>query len=109
MPLRPCLDCGALSKGSRCPTHDAAIKRRRDQRRPSTTERGLGAEHRRQVKALLAETGPLTNCPNCGRPITPKNPITGEHGVARAHGGTEVTGLICRICNSTAGGGIRRR
>lgn len=109
MPLKPCLDCRRLSQGSRCPEHAAAHEAARYRRRPSTTARGLGWDHQRQVRDLKRALGPLDACPRCGQPITPDNPITGEHGVPRAHGGTEVTELVCRRCNSKAGAGIRRR
>jgi hypothetical protein len=107
MPLRPCLTCGALSRGSRCPTHTREVQAIRDAKRGTTNERGLGAEHQRQRRALIDAAGPIMNCPRCDRPITAKNPLTGEHGVARAHGGTELTGLICRSCNSSLGATIR--
>jgi len=57
---------------------------------------------------MIDRAGPLTRCPRCGRSITAANPITGEHGQARAHGGTTVTELMCKICNSTLGAKIRR-
>lgn len=108
MTLRPCLDCGKPAAGTRCPAHKAQHAREREARRGTPSQRGLDASHRRQVAALKREAGPITCCPRCGRPITPANPISGEHAIARAHGGTEVTGLICRSCNSSAGATVRR-
>jgi hypothetical protein len=86
-----------------------AIEARKTARRGSASQRGLGAEHRRERQQMLDDAGPITHCPRCHRPITPQNPITGEHGTPRAHGGSQITSLICRSCNSTAGGSIRRR
>lgn len=106
MALRPCLDCGSPSMNSRCPVHKAQREARRDAVRGSTTQRGLGWSHQQQVAELKLRR-PLGHCPRCGRRITARNPLTGEHGTARAHGGTKVTDLICRICNSADGARIR--
>jgi len=109
MPLRPCLDCGKLTPNSRCPDDEQVRQRAKDAKRGTAHQRGLGAAHRAERQSLISEVGPIASCPRCGRPITPQNPITGEHGVARAHGGTEITGLICRSCNSSLGARIRRQ
>lgn len=45
MPMRPCLDCGRPTEGSRCPSCRGEQNRARDQRRGTTTARGYGAEH----------------------------------------------------------------
>lgn len=122
MPLRPCLGmpgqpCSKLADGSRCPEHEQAHKRagyaRQDARRGNPTQRGLGHQHRAQVAALkrawVAEHGALpTACPRCGRPITPTNPLTGEHSLPRAQGGTRADVLICLACNSSLGAQVRR-
>lgn len=115
-PLRPCLGlpgqppCRRLSStGSRCVSCKAAYTKARDARRGSPTQRGLGAQHRAQVQALVdAAGGTPTHCPRCNKPITKSNPITGQHDQARAHGGTHVTSLLCRTCNSSLGARIRR-
>jgi HNH endonuclease len=108
MSKRPCLDCGEPTQGSRCARCRAVQDRARDAVRGNTTQRGLGAEHQRQVAELKREAGPLSYCPRCGRAITKANPITGQHVVPRAHGGTKATELECKICNSSAGATIRR-
>jgi hypothetical protein len=106
MLMRPCLDCGRPSRGSRCPVHESLRQSARDARRGSREERGLGYHYRKERDALVAEAG-LTHCPRCERPITKTNPITAEHGTPRAHGGTEITGLLCRSCNSSLGATVR--
>jgi hypothetical protein len=94
MPLRPCLDCGRLSPQSRCPRH-----------RRTTTQRGLGYTHQRQAAAQIAA---VPWCEDCGHTGSPDNPLTGEHGTARVHGGTQVDRTLCRRCNSARGSKIRR-
>ena len=48
----PCLDCGALSRGSRCPRCQSA----REAARGSTTERGDGARWQRTSARALPVT-----------------------------------------------------
>lgn len=107
MPKRPCLDCGQLSAGPRCPAHTQARQRARDQARGSTTSRGLGWAHRQQRTGLL-EADQTGACPGCGEAYTPDNPATAEHSTARSRGGTEADRLLCRRCNSAAGGRLGR-
>ncbi|HCT78575.1 MAG TPA: hypothetical protein DGT23_18740 [Micromonosporaceae bacterium] len=121
MALRPCLglpgmpSCGKLATGghSRCPSCRGAYNRARDLLRGSPTQRGLGSTHRAQVKALIeayiAEHGHTPNtCPMCSRDITKSNPITGQHTVPRAQGGTHADTLLCLSCNSSEGARVRR-
>lgn len=113
MPLRPCLDCGTLTQGTRCPTH-ADIKRRasnarhrphRD-RRPDydATEKQRRAQ---TVAAWRAQHGDL--CPGWQRPPhmadPTTNPLTADHHHAVHAGGAErgPLGVLCRSCNSSKG------
>jgi len=105
--LKPCLTCGKPTPGRRCPVHESQRNRARDAARGSRDDRGLGWDYRHERDRLVAQAG-LTNCPRCDRPITKANPITAEHGRARAHGGETITGLICQICNSSLGAQVRR-
>lgn len=75
---RPCLDCQRLhpGPGPRCPTHRS--------QRPSTTQRGLGYNHRRLARQVLAEE---KHCHLCGQPARPGDPLTADHIIPRAHGG----------------------
>ena len=109
MPVKPGLSCGKLSQNSRCEPCRLAYQRARENRRGTITERGLGWEHQKARKAILDKVGPITACPHCDAPIDASNPITGEHGIPRVDGGTEVTELICRLCNSASGGRTRRK
>ena len=120
MPRRPCLGvdgnyCGILveSPKRRCSNCESARNRARDAIRGNSTQRGLGAGHRAQVKAMveafISENGhPPTRCGDCGEDFTAENPLSGEHGLARIHGGSTVTKIVCLRCNSRAGARIRR-
>ena len=81
---KPCLDCGALSSGTRCPTHTKARARARDRRRGTRQQRGLGAEYDQARAILLANA---TVCAVCGLPGTPDDPLTAGHIQARQDGG----------------------
>lgn len=105
MPMRPCLDCGHLSPDTRCGIHARAQQQARDARRGSSTQRGLGSAHRRQAAAQIAA---VPYCERCGHQGSPDNPLTAEHGLPRARGGSQVTGTLCRSCNSSSGGSVRR-
>ncbi len=107
MPLRPCLDCGAPSQGSRCEAHRVAHDNQRYARRGTTTERGLGATHQGQRRHLLT-TDRTGICPRCGQPYTANNPATAEHSTPRSRGGVIADGLLCRRCNSSAGARLPR-
>lgn len=90
--LKPCLNCGALSDRTRCPTHRARPPR------PTTLTR-TAAERRRRaavVAAWRAEHGDW--CPGWGRPAHPATDLTADHVTAAAHGGTELA-VLCRPCN----------
>ncbi len=57
---RPCLDCGVLTTGSRCPQHRAQQERQRG----TTTQRGYGSQHqteRQRLEATLPQP-----CGYCG-------------------------------------------
>lgn len=105
MPLRPCLDCGQLSSASRCPDHARQRSAAREAARGSSTARGLGTEHRRAAREQIKA---VPYCERCGHEGSLDNPLTGEHGTPRAHGGTAITGTLCRSCNSSAGARVRR-
>lgn len=90
MPRKECLSCRRLysGSGSYCAACTAARYR-------TTTQRGLGHDHRKIVAALLADN-PV--CYWCGkRPAT-----TGDHLVPRSLGGTNDPDNYvpaCSTCN----------
>lgn len=97
-PLRPCLDCGALTRaGSRCPLH----QRQQDRQRGNATQRGYD----RQWRALTAAA--ITAQPWCSwclHPGSPDNPLTGDHVRPKAAGGPNDASnvrVLCRRCNSS--------
>ena len=100
---RPCLECGALTEGSRCPEH----RRERDriqlaskrERRPR-----ISSEDRRRAEAVRewrAEHGDW--CPGWQRPPHPATDLTADHLVSFAVSGDEHGELVvlCRSCNSS--------
>jgi hypothetical protein len=64
---KPCLDCGALSPNTRCPTHTRAKSRARG----TTTARGYGHQHQQRKAQDEATTLPTDPCPKCGLPLGP--------------------------------------
>jgi 5-methylcytosine-specific restriction enzyme A len=101
MPVKPCLNCGRLSTGTRCPahtrTHQVQAQRAKRTRRPYTYE-----EQRRRAKAVddwVAVHGWL--CPGWRRPAHKSRDLTADHVHAVAAGGAEDGHLqvLCRSCN----------
>lgn len=109
-PLRPCLGgldgkpCGRLSQGTRCPDHARQRERvrtlaKRDRRPYTHSERVRRAT---VVEAHRATQGEV--CPGWQRPshpTDPANPLTADHPIAVAAGGSEQQSLsvLCRVCN----------
>jgi len=101
MPLRPCLDCGALSTGARCPgdtrARDRTITRAKREVRPYTW-----AEQQRRAEAVRAHRSLFGDwCPGYQRPPHPAGDLTADHPIAVAVGGDEEQDLtvLCRSCN----------
>jgi hypothetical protein len=94
MPMRPCLDCGALTPTTRCPTCTGT----RDRARGTRQQRGYGREYERERERALIDA---THCATCGVLFTLDNPATGGHVVAVRKGGTAADGIKpeCRRCN----------
>lgn len=101
MPVKPCLTCGRLSTGSRCPTHAGThqvhAQRAKRERRPYTY-----TEQRRRAEAVQAHVA--THgwwCPGWRRPAHESHDLTADHVIAVAAGGGEDGPLqvLCRSCN----------
>lgn len=101
MTVKPCLDCGTLTAGSRCPACTAANKRRVEAQRDSSAERGYGwAWSAISRKVIAAQPW----CSICGHTGSPTNPLTADHIIPKAHGGTDALGnlrTLCRFHNSS--------
>jgi len=102
MPVRPCLDCGRLAEGSRCPDHrrarDAANTRAKRSRRPYT----YGEQQRRAeaVRAWVDLYGWV--CPGwAGDAAHASYDLTADHPDAVGAGGDEGQSLsvLCRRHN----------
>jgi 5-methylcytosine-specific restriction endonuclease McrA len=80
----PCLTCGRPTRnGSRCEVHTKGWPAQTR----SPAERGLGADHRRIAKQVLAEE---SRCWICGRLPTRSDPLVADHVVPRSRGGQNV-------------------
>lgn len=102
MPLRPCLGCGRITNGSRCPTCQLPTrhtpKAPHSQRRPDFT----WAERQRRAKTVAAwraENGDI--CPGYRTPPHPSADLTADHITPVAAGGAEdgPLAVLCRTCN----------
>ncbi len=82
MALKPCLDCGRLSHGSRC----QACTRRRQQASPYQR-----ADWRRLSRAVTARDGA---CLLCGS----THYLSAHHVIPRAHGGPDAPGNLVSLC-----------
>lgn len=92
-----CLDCGRLSKTSRCPMHT----------RTTTNERGYDASHRIRAAALRALGRP---CSLCGQPIDYTLPHTSPQSFNAHHVTQNRQGPLSpahRVCNERAGKPLR--
>jgi len=109
MPRRPCLDCGVLSTGTRCPGCTSARARVRDAVRGSSAERGYDAAHRRRRAELLPKAYGQP-CARCGLPVLPGQALDAGHSTSLAHDPSSKADRIEHaLCNRSAGGRTRRR
>ena len=104
MPMRPCLDCGRLSSGSRCAEHqrakDRVVLAGKRGRRPR-----VSSEDARRAKAVAAHRRQHGDwCPGWGGREGHATPdLTADHPHAVGAGGGEGQALsvLCRSCNSS--------
>ena len=95
---RPCLTCGVPTQGSYCSAH---TKRKHDGL--TTTQRGLGHAYRKVAAQVLAQEH---TCWLCGMPPTATDPLTVDHVIPRAKGGTHQRSNLRAAhssCNSKRG------
>ena len=97
---RPCLEprCPNVTTRTRCPEHERAKQRRRDQQRGNAAARGYDHSYRTNRAAILS-TWP--RCTYCGHVAD-----TVDHVVALASGGTNAMDNLvpaCKRCNSSRG------
>jgi 5-methylcytosine-specific restriction endonuclease McrA len=96
--VRPCLDCGQLWRGSRCP----ACARAQDRRRGTTAER-FGAGWATISRKVIERDGGVCqlSLPGCTVVAT-----TADHIISRSQGGDSDPANLraaCRACNSRRG------
>ena len=103
--MRPCLDCGRLSSGSRCEAHARLHSAAVERQRPSTTARGYGSEHQATRRAWADEIeGGIVSCARCGRRIFPDTPWDLGHSEDR-----RMTAPEHARCNRAAAGRAKSR
>lgn len=73
----------------------------------TTTQRGLGWQHQKQRKALLAKHRDGDLCEHCGEPMFKTQPLQADHSVPRSLGGTKADRLLHAWCNESRGNGTR--
>lgn len=106
---KPCLGCRkpTTRPGSRCSNCAPAWTRQRDQRRGTVVERGYDSEYQK-ARAAVIRAQPWCSAPGCMHPGSPDNPLTADHVVSLALGGTnDLANLrtMCRFHNSQRGAG----
>ena len=89
---RPCLSCGTLAHGSRCPP----CQRLRNRVRGTTTQRGYSSDHQRRRAQLLATYSYSDPCAKCGQPLGSNAALLDLGHTADRTGWT---GLEHRSCN----------
>lgn len=106
---RPCLDCGHLTRGTRCPVCSSAHERQRDSQRGNSAARDYGHAHRAERDRLLPYALG-TPCPRCGWIMLTGQALDLGHAVSVAHGGRRGPKRIEHAaCNRAAGATTRRR
>lgn len=73
----------------------------------TTTQRGLGWEHQKQRKRLLAKHRDGDLCDYCGEPMYKSQPLQADHTQPRSLGGTVADRLLHAWCNESRGNGTR--
>ena len=103
VPLRPCLDCGALCGATRCPPCQAVWQQPRDAQRRARRPDYTNAERTRRAQAVAAHRATYGDwCPGWGVAPHWTPDLTADHVLPVAAGGDETGPLrvVCRPCNS---------
>lgn len=103
MPLRPCLDCGTLTRTTRCPAHTRRTEYARTLGKRARRPRIPAAEDKRRSQTVAAWRAAHGDwCPGWHRPPHPSADLTADHITPVAAGGSETGPLtvLCRSCNS---------
>lgn len=91
MTLKPCLDCGVPTDGTRCPTHTSAANRHRG----SAAARGYDHKWRRLARRAIRKQPWCADC-------HATSDLTGDHLRWPAQTLADVE-VVCRPCNSRRG------
>lgn len=106
---RPCLTCRKPTRnpGGRCEQHQREYLAQRYRERGSRQERGYDAAYER-ARAQCIRDQPWCSVPECMHPGSIDNPLTADHVISLADGGSsELSNLrtMCRFHNSQRGAG----
>lgn len=88
--MRPCLDCGIPTHGTRCPEHERAKQRVRNARADRSIYAGGYQAFRKQVLKYA------THCARCGIALVRSK--TSARGATFDH---DTSTVLCRSCNSS--------
>lgn len=107
--MRPCLDCGAPSSGTRCTACTRAYNRRRARAHPRRVSSDAQERRRAAITSWIATHGYV--CPGYQRPAHPSVDLTADHVQAVAAGGSEYGQLavLCRSCNARKGQSLQAK
>ncbi len=105
MPRRECITCRVLhaNSGPRCPTCARTQQRQRDTIRGTAAQRGYDAQWRALSARVIAY---YKQCLDCGHTGSRDNPLTADHIIPKAKGGTDDWPNLCcrcRVHNSAKG------
>jgi hypothetical protein len=103
MALKPCLDCGHPSPGSRCPPCTRARERPRQRVKDQQRTHAERQRRRAAVAQHVAEFGWW--CPGWGdQDPHPSTDLTADHVVPVSQGGLDGPPVVrCRTCNGRRG------
>jgi uncharacterized Fe-S cluster-containing protein len=105
--LKPCLDCGTLSRGSRCDVHEGLMKAKRDAARdtPERREkkRNLYNSHYRKERAALVEWVRQNGatCYLCNKQLGIDDRVEADHVIASDPNSPLLP--VHRLCNQRRG------
>ena len=104
---KPCLDCGTLSKGSRCEVHEGLMKAKRDAARDTPERREkkrslYNSDYRKKRKALMQWVGEYgATCYLCKKPLLASDRVEADHLVASNP--DSPLAPVHRLCNQRRG------
>lgn len=109
-PMRPCVVCKRLTKGSRCEQHQWQQDKQQDQAKRQRRPRASSAEDKRRADAVARHIKTYGMwCPGWQVPAHVAGKLTADHVVPYASVGYEggPLAVLCVSCNSKKGARVR--